>query len=88
MGEFEVKSNEINLLGGENIALENLPKLPKTHSLRFVFKNDDNVPYSHMTYIATNKSTGETFKGTTDEKGYTEYFYTDHPEEFDIHLDI
>ncbi|STZ63361.1 Uncharacterized protein conserved in bacteria [Moraxella lacunata] len=86
-GVFRVKSNEKVMEGGEYVGYE-VPRLPRKNSIRFLFEDDYKTPLSFTSYTATNKLTGEIIEGVTDEKGWTQIFYTDNPNVIDIHLDL
>ncbi|PLR37652.1 type VI secretion system tip protein VgrG, partial [Chimaeribacter coloradensis] len=59
----------------------------KGYNLRFLFTDDDGVPYIHTRYIAyfSNEDKKE---GYTDEEGYTETFFSEKEEVINIHLVI
>lgn len=58
------------------------------YDIAFQFLTDDNEPYIEVNYQATNKTTGKTYHGKTDEAGWTERFYSDTKDEYDVHLDL
>ncbi|WP_282840470.1 hypothetical protein, partial [Moraxella lacunata] len=86
-GVFRVKSNEKVMEGGEGVGYE-VVRLPKSYSLRFHFTDDDGIPYPNTEYEAINKDTGETLIGVTDNEGFTEYFYSDKPNQIEVYLHI
>ena len=82
--------------GRDGFGLAGLPSvIPKTKTLMYgvynlaqQFVDEDNVPYANTPYTATNKTTSETFEGTTDEKGWTERFQSNSEDEIDIHIEL
>lgn len=85
---FKVKANQHIFENGATIGMPPFPILPKAYSLRFHFTDDNDIPYPHTPYIATNKATGEVIKGMTDKDGLTQFFYSDAPEDVEVHLEI
>ena len=84
---FQVKSDEKVMMGGEYVGYE-VVRLPQPYSLRFHFTDDDGIPYSNTEYEAINKDIGETLIGVTDNEGFTEYFYSDKPNQIEVYLHI
>lgn len=58
------------------------------HDIAFQFKTDDDIPYVNIDYEAINKTSGKIYKGKTDEEGWTERFYSDTKDEYDVKLDL
>lgn len=58
------------------------------YEVNFQFLDDDEVPYVDIEYQAVNNATGEVYTGTTDEDGFTETFYSDSKDEFEVTLDL
>ncbi|MGM8886899.1 DUF2345 domain-containing protein [Psychrobacter sp. 1U2] len=58
------------------------------YNLAYQFVDDDEVPYANTPYTAVNKTTGENFKGTTDENGWSARFHSDNEDEIDVRLDL
>ncbi|WP_227502397.1 MULTISPECIES: DUF2345 domain-containing protein [unclassified Psychrobacter] len=96
--QFTEKAGKHSKAGGgrDGLGLAGLPSIipdKKTlmdgvYNLVQQFVDEDNVPYANMPYRAINKTTGETFEGTTDEKGWTERFQSNSEEEINIHIDL
>ncbi|PKG35063.1 PAAR domain-containing protein [Psychrobacter sp. Sarcosine-3u-12] len=58
------------------------------YDIAFQFVTDNSEPYADINYEAVNKNTGKVYKGKTDEKGWTERFYSDTEDEYDVRLDL
>ncbi|MBI0042954.1 type VI secretion system Vgr family protein [Gilliamella sp. B14448G12] len=89
-----IKSNALQKMGPatKNILEILLPKaIPnefsssKTYSLKYLMVNDEDQPYKNTKYLAFMED-GSVKQGQTDDKGYTERFYTKKEEKIAIRL--
>ena len=89
-----IKSNALQKMGPatKNILEMLLPKaIPnefsssKTYSLKYLMVNDEDQPYKNTKYLAFMED-GSVKQGQTDDKGYTERFYTKKEEKIAIRL--
>ena len=89
-----IKSNAMQKMGPatKNILEMLLPKaIPnelsssKTYSLKYLMVNDEDQPYKNTKYLAFMED-GSVKQGQTDDKGYTERFYTKKEENIAIRL--
>ncbi|UYZ82889.1 hypothetical protein MTZ49_09715 [Entomomonas sp. E2T0] len=55
------------------------------YNKRFQFIDDDQQPYANYDYIAYFED-GTSKRGTTDQEGYTEEFYTATEQKISVHL--
>lgn len=63
-------------------------KNPKDYNIAVQFVNDEGMPYINMAYTARHKRTGQIHTGVTDKEGFTERFFSDSPDEYDVHLKL
>ncbi|WP_426138826.1 hypothetical protein [Psychrobacter sp. TWR1-1-1] len=59
---------------------------PYNLTYQFVFAN--NLPYANVKYIGKNIRTGEVYRGTTDENGWTEEFHSESEDEIELSLNL
>lgn len=57
------------------------------HNLRYLFTDDDGVPYKKTSYIATYPN-GTEIRGVTDNDGYSSTFFSSEEKDIKIHLEL
>ncbi|RNF82333.1 DUF2345 domain-containing protein, partial [Montanilutibacter psychrotolerans] len=88
-GNFTVNASEQPFKAGENVPaqLERLPdSRAKRFSVQFVVKDRNEEPVANFAYAITNSS-GESFRGTTNENGETMRVFSTTAEKFDLRPD-
>ena len=78
----------LSLAGLPSIIPEKKTLMDGVYSLAYQFLDDDDEPYANTPYTATNKQTGEEFKGMTDKDGWSERFRSDSEDEIEVHLEL
>lgn len=96
--QFTEKGGKHSKAGGgsDGLGLTGLPNIiPKAktlmdgvYNLAYQFLDDDDEPYAHTVYTATNKRTGEEFRGITNEYGWSERFHSNSEDEIEVHLEL
>ena len=76
----------LSLAGLPSIIPEKKTLMDGVYSLAYQFLDDDDEPYANTPYTATNKQTGEEFKGMTDKDGWSERFRSDSEDEIEVSL--
>uniref|UniRef100_UPI003F562702 DUF2345 domain-containing protein n=1 Tax=Acinetobacter haemolyticus TaxID=29430 RepID=UPI003F562702 len=87
-GKFEVKAGQHLFKGGAKIKTK-IPFLPEgtTYNLRYLFTDDEGVPYKNTPYIAIYPN-GAEIKGMTDDQGYSSTFFSSEEKDVKIHLEL
>ena len=86
--KFEAKAGQHLFKKGTKITT-NLPFLPEdtAYNLKFLFTDDDGIPYKNTSYIATYPN-GSEVKGVTDDNGYSSTFFSNEEKNIQIHLEL
>lgn len=86
--EFKVHAGQHIFKSGEMVDTKML-FLPEgtTHNLRYLFTDDDGVPYKKTSYIATYPN-GTEIRGVTDNDGYSSTFFSSEEKDIKIHLEL
>ena len=86
-GKFESKAGQHKFLGGEMMS-STIPLIPKLgmYNLAFEVKDKDTQEALQNTEYVLINELGHTFYGVTDEKGYTQTFYSDKEENYTLHV--
>ncbi|MGP9689176.1 DUF2345 domain-containing protein [Psychrobacter sp. AOP22-C1-C5] len=91
--QFTEKGGKHSKAGGgmDGLGLAGLPNekiLSTLYSIAYKFTDDDDIPLAFVEYEATNLTTGEQISGKTDERGITERFSSNNPEEIEVYLKL
>ncbi|MBJ8551398.1 hypothetical protein [Acinetobacter bereziniae] len=86
--KFEVKAGQHVFKSGEKVETQ-LPFLPEgsAYNLRYLFTDDNGVPYKNTPYTAIYPN-GSEIKGMTNEDGFTSTFFSDEEKDVKIHLEL
>ena len=86
--KFEVKAGQHIFKSGAKVEAK-LPFLPEgtAYNLRYLFTDDDGIPYKNRSYTAIYPN-GSEVKGVTDKVGYTSTFFSNEEKDIKIHLEF
>ncbi|ENV34963.1 hypothetical protein [Acinetobacter gerneri] len=86
--KFEVNAGQHLFKRGTKVSMQ-LPFLPEgTHyNLKYLFTDDDGIPYKNIAYTATYPN-GSEIKGITDQDGYSSTFFSSEEKDIQIHLEL
>lgn len=86
--KFEVKAGQHIFKEGMKVETK-LPFLPEgtTYNLKYLFTDDDGIPYKNMPYTAIYPN-GSEIKGVTDKDGYSSTFFSSEEKHVQIHLEL
>ena len=84
--KFEAKAGQHLFKGGTKVDTK-LPFLPEgtAYNLKYLFTDDDGIPYKNMPYIAIYPN-GSEIRGVTDKEGYSSTFFSSEETDIQIHL--
>lgn len=87
-GKMEVKAGQHLFKSGAKVETK-LPFLPEgtAHNLKYIFTDDEGVPYKNTSYTATYPN-GTEVKGITDNEGYSSTFFSSDEKDIQIHLEL
>lgn len=73
--EFKVHAGQHIFKSGQKVETK-LPFLPEgnSYNLRYLFTDDEGIPYKNIAYTATYPN-GTEIKGTTNDEGYSSTFF-------------
>lgn len=66
---------------------QNIANVSK-YSVQVQFISEDSIPYANIDYVANNVTTGKRYCGITDKNGWTQTFYSNKPDDFEIKLNL
>jgi uncharacterized protein (DUF2345 family) len=86
--KFEAKAGQHLFKKGTKIATK-LPFLPEgtAYNLKFLFTDDDGIPYKNTSYTATYPNESEV-RGITDQDGYSSTFFSSEEKDIQIYLEL
>jgi len=86
--EFKVHAGQHIFKSGQKVETK-LPFLPEgsNYNLRYLFTDDEGIPYKNTPYIATYPN-GSEIKGITDKDGYSSTFFSSEEKDVQIHLEL
>lgn len=86
--KFEVKAGQHVFKSREKVETQ-LPFLPEgsAYNLRYLFTDDNGVPYKNTPYTAIYPN-GSEIRGMTNEDGFTSTFFSDEEKDVKVHLEL
>ena len=84
---FEMVGDEVTIAVPHSANMTEM-RNPKIYNIAMQFVREDGTPYVNFAYTARHKRTGQVHTGVTNNEGFTETFFSDAPDEYEVHLKL